>query len=127
MRFLNPWRKKDTRGNKMPPELVEAIKDLGCIFRAHQIDESGERISRPLTMIFLGGPLHLDDTDAIARRLRHHFPELTARQISRAQSMIHNRVKRIHRDMMDREKVARLNRPDDGSWIEEARRRMDIW
>jgi len=29
MRFLNPWRKKDTRGNKMPPELVEAIKGPG--------------------------------------------------------------------------------------------------
>ena len=129
IRFLNPWRRRGSKAqsNRLPPELVEAIKDLSCIFRDFQVDESGERITRPLTMNFMGGPLYLDDPDAVARRVRAHFPELTARQGARIQSMVGNRVQTLRRDARDREELMRVGREGRESWMEETRRITGQW
>lgn len=102
----------------MPAELVQAIQDVGIVYRSFVEDEDGFQMPRPLTMGFLGSrPMYLDDYEAVTKLLRSHWPDLTDRQVSRALSMLGNRIATLRNDRQDHDDVLKSGKRRHRGWM----------
>lgn len=96
--FLSKAKRKRNQ-DQLPPELVVAIDNIGCVFRSFHQTDTGDRIPRPLCMNFLGSrPMYLDDEEALARWIGKRYPELSEDGIERALRLVRDRVKNLYRE-----------------------------
>ncbi|MCL7939161.1 hypothetical protein M8009_02420 [Halomonas sp. ATCH28] len=118
-------RKRRRRIAAVPAELVQAIQDVGIVYRSFVEDEDGIQTPRPMTMSFLGSrPMYLDDPQAVAKLLRSHWPELTDRQVSRALAMIGNRVATLRNERQDRVDLLKTGRRRRKGWMRDTENLM---
>lgn len=113
--------KRRHRRVSVPAELVQAIQDMGIVYRSFVEDEDGIQTPRPMTMTFLGSrPMYLDDSEAVAKLLRSHWPDLTNQQVSRVLSMIGNRVATLRNDRQGRSDLLKTGRRRRKGWMRDA-------
>lgn len=94
---------------------------MGIVYRSFVEDEDGIQTPRPMTMSFLGSrPMYLDDSEAVAKLLRSHWPDLTNQQVSRALSMIGNRVATLRNDRQGRSDLLKTGRRRRKGWMRDA-------
>lgn len=119
MKLMRLLKHRQCKPTALPAELVQAINDVGIVYRGFVEDEDGERQRRPLTMSFLGSrPMFLDNQEAFTRLLRRHWPDMPDHHIERAYQLL---VSRIVKQQEGRQELPTLD--DVGRAAQKKRRR----
>jgi len=109
--------KRNRRQDRLPPELVVAIENIGCVFRSFYQNDTGDRVPRPLCMNFLGSnPFYLDDEQAVARWIGKRYPELSDKGLQRAVRLVQDRVKNLYREARVTQELA-TGKPRRNAWM----------
>jgi len=113
-----PFKRRKPTTKALPPELVVAIENVGCVFRSFVQDEQGDRFPRPLCLNFLGSrPVYLDDQEAVTRLLKSKYPELDDEQIRRALTLFDQRIRLLARDHLDHQALISRGNRRRNSWM----------
>lgn len=126
MKLLRLLKRRQKTPTALPAELVQAINDVGIVYRGFVEGEDGERQARPLTMSFLGSrPMFLDNQDAFARLLRRHWPDMPEHHIERAYQLLVSRMVKQREGRQALPRLSDIGRPTQArrrrGWMDAAR------